>query len=188
MIRASARIRKVRSHVGRILPTRCHASAHAATVAPWPGYKPINLEDLWLQRSQSGCEQFLQDSSVLTLQYFQRGERDEIHVRGLVCFTKKCEGPPGHAHGGSSAAVLDEAMGTATWASGKKTMTRDIAVRYLRPIPLDSTFLVEAWISSTDGDTVTAKAHIKDAQSGKCLVSSSGNFIDVSSRAQGELW
>ena len=40
------------------------------------------------------------------------------------------EGPPGHAHGGSMAAVLDEAMGAAAWMEGHLVVAVRLATSF----------------------------------------------------------
>lgn len=52
-------------------------------------------------------------------------------------------GPPGHAHGGIIATILDEAMGKANKLKGKVALTRRLEVDYLRPVPLDEPLVAE---------------------------------------------
>jgi acyl-coenzyme A thioesterase PaaI-like protein len=44
--------------------------------------------------------------------------RDDGAVVTEVALTESQQGPPGYAHGGASAALLDEAMGAAVWRAG----------------------------------------------------------------------
>ena len=53
-----------------------------------------------------------------------------------VTLTEAQQGPPGFAHGGASAALLDEAMGAAVWQAGYKAVSISLNVQYLKPIPL----------------------------------------------------
>ena len=48
-----------------------------------------------------------------SIHYFRTGP--DRSLRAKVLFGPGTQGPPGHAHGGSMAAVLDEAMGGAAW-------------------------------------------------------------------------
>lgn len=57
------------------------------------------------------------------------------------------QGPPGHAHGGASAAILDEVMGLVVWAAGHKVLAANINVNYRKPLPLHVPLLAEARIS-----------------------------------------
>ena len=54
-------------------------------------------------------------SESLQVKYYLR--KSDNHVIAYAWFGPKAEGPPNYAHGGSIAAVLDEAMGAVPWAS-----------------------------------------------------------------------
>lgn len=74
------------------------------------------------------------------------------------------EGPPGLAHGGISALVLDHLLGEA--ASGgltKPRFTGTITLRYLRGTPLGPLH-AEASIERTEGAKTYARGFIRDAQ------------------------
>ncbi len=78
-----------------------------------------------------GCG--LDNPSGLRLNFFT----DPDH--NIVCHTTlapRFAGPPGHAHGGIIATLLDEAMSKANRARNILAMTRQMEVQYLRPIPL----------------------------------------------------
>jgi len=51
------------------------------------------------------------DRNRIATDYFYNPERNE--VVGSVLFNNECEGPPGFAHGGATAAVLDDVMSQA---------------------------------------------------------------------------
>lgn len=53
------------------------------------------------------------------------------------------EGPPGLVHGGFLATALDLALSTLANASGRRAVTRRLALRYLRPVPLDREVRIE---------------------------------------------
>ncbi|MFM8369609.1 MAG: PaaI family thioesterase [Chloroflexota bacterium] len=57
------------------------------------------------------------------------------------------QGPPGHAHGGASAAILDEVMGLVVWAAGHKVLAANININYRKPLPLHTPLLAEARIT-----------------------------------------
>ena len=57
------------------------------------------------------------------------------------------QGPRGHAHGGASAAILDEVMGLVVWAAGHKVLAANINVNYRKPLPLHTPLLAEARIT-----------------------------------------
>jgi uncharacterized protein (TIGR00369 family) len=68
---------------------------------------------------------------------------DEEHT--IVCrvrLAQRFEGPPGHAHGGIIATLLDEAMSKANRQLGVLAMTRQMEVEYLKPVPLGTQLLL----------------------------------------------
>ncbi len=70
-------------------------------------------------------------------------------------FDEAQQGPPGHAHGGASAAVIDEAMGAAVWQSGLQALLANLNLNYRLPIPLHTPLRAEAWLEKLEG----RKAH-----------------------------
>src|SRR2546427_56619 len=57
---------------------------------------------------------------------------------------KRFTGPPGHAHGGIIATILDEAMGKLNRLREVVALTSQITVDYLRPVPLNWPLRVES--------------------------------------------
>jgi uncharacterized protein (TIGR00369 family) len=92
------------------------------------------------------------------------------------------QGPPGHAHGGIIATLLDEAMSKANRRRNVVAMTRHISIDYLRPVPLEADLLLEGWSESDTGSASGRKhrcsAEIRDA-SGTVLASGTGIFVEV---------
>ena len=87
------------------------------------------------------------------------------------------QGPPGNAHGGASAAILDEAMGLVVWAAGHKVAAVNLEVNYHRPLPLLQPLIVEARITQVDSRKIFSTGEIKLADS---TVAVSGRGIYVS--------
>lgn len=85
------------------------------------------------------------------------------------------EGPPGLVHGGVSALILDQMLGTAAAAGGSPGMTGRLTLSYRRPTPLGD-LSAEAWIDHVDGFKTTVKGHILDAD-GTPTVEAEGLFI-----------
>src|SRR5512141_1815997 len=59
--------------------------------------------------------------------------------QAFVCHVKLSDryvGPPGHAHGGVIATILDEAMGKVNKLRHVIALTKEMTVEYLRPVPL----------------------------------------------------
>jgi len=53
------------------------------------------------------------------------------------------EGPSRYVHGGIIATLLDEAMSKAVRASGRTSMTRQMEIDYLRPVPSGAAIRIE---------------------------------------------
>lgn len=81
------------------------------------------------------------------------GEDGEIVAEFI--FDLGQQGPPGHAHGGASAAVLDEAMGAAVWHAGLRVVAVNLEINYQRPVPL--------------GEKVRVAARVIESQARKVL-------------------
>jgi uncharacterized protein (TIGR00369 family) len=86
------------------------------------------------------------------------------------------QGPPGHAHGGASAAILDEAMGLVVWAAGHKVAAVNIEINYHKPLPLHQPLTLEAKISQVDERKIFSVGEIRLADS---TVAVSGRGIYV---------
>lgn len=71
--------------------------------------------------------------------YFDAPQR-KAHCRFRVA--RRYQGPPGHAHGGIIAAILDEAMGKVNKLRSVIALTAEMQVEYLKPVPLCTPLLV----------------------------------------------
>ena len=87
-------------------------------------------------------------------------------------------GPPGHAHGGIIATILDEAMNKANKLQRRVALTRRIEVEYLRPIPLGRPLVAEGRIGSVRGRASYNRAEIRNRE-GAVLARSRGKFLVV---------
>jgi acyl-coenzyme A thioesterase PaaI-like protein len=70
------------------------------------------------------------------------------------------QGPPGHAHGGASAAILDEAMGMAAWYRGFKIVSVNLNISFLKPVPLGVKLKVRGRIKEKKGKRIFAEGEI----------------------------
>lgn len=93
--------------------------------------------------------------------YRVRYYRDtDQQLRARVWFGPDTEGPPGHAHGGAMAAVLDEVLGLAAWAAGYPIVVANLNVNFRNLLPLKTAVTVESNIVSTNGRKVTVQGRI----------------------------
>jgi acyl-coenzyme A thioesterase PaaI-like protein len=94
----------------------------------------------------------------LRIKYFKTGE--PAAIEGRAWFGPEAVGPPGHAHGGSMAAVLDEAMGLVSWFSGHKVVAAEIKVRFHKMLRLGSVVHLRAWVERQEGRKIHVRARL----------------------------
>jgi len=102
----------------------------------------------------------------------------------VVCLPTVSEafaGHPGYLHGGVIATLLDETMSKAVRAKGLTSMTRQLEVDYLRPVPSGVPIRLEGWVVRGEGRKSWAEAKILNA-AGKILAHGKGLFIEVKPR------
>jgi len=93
-------------------------------------------------------------------------------------FTRAQQGPPGHAHGGASASVIDEAMGASVWQSGYRALLAHYELDYKLPVPLNTPVRVEARVERVDGRKVYARGRLLLAN-GEVAVEGSGLYLHI---------
>jgi acyl-coenzyme A thioesterase PaaI-like protein len=109
------------------------------------------------------------------VRYFVRDNDQRFF--GKVFFGKGTQGPPGNAHGGSMAAVLDEAMGFSAWVTGQTVVAAKIEIEFSQMLPVNTVVTVEAWVESVEGRKVRTRGKIyKDD---KVYSSAEGLFINI---------
>ncbi len=82
------------------------------------------------------------------IRYF-RDSGQHLHAR--IWFGPETEGPPGNAHGGSIAAVMDEALGLAAWAEGYSVVVGNLNVSFKNLLPLQKVVTLESRVVSVEG-------------------------------------
>lgn len=120
----------------------------------------------------------------LQVQYWVRNT--DQHVFGRAYFGKQTQGPPGHAHGGSIAALLDEAMGIASWVAGHPVVAAEITLKFRRSLPLHTVPEFHAWVERVDGRKVFARAVLVN-ELGDRYADGSGLFMVLSPARMEEL-
>jgi acyl-coenzyme A thioesterase PaaI-like protein len=107
-------------------------------------------------------------------------QADAEHGLRVFCdfeFTLSEQGPPGHAHGGASAAVIDEVMGAAVWRSGLKVVLANMNLNYHKPVPLHTSLRAEGWLERLEGRKAYAFGRIVLVNGGETAVSGTGLYI-----------
>lgn len=93
--------------------------------------------------------------------YFRRPDQSLV---ARIWFGPETEGPPGHAHGGSMAAVLDEVLGLAAWAAGHAIVVGNLSVDFRNLLPLLEVVQVDTEIISIEGRKVLVRGKIWDGR------------------------
>lgn len=104
------------------------------------------------------------------VRYFRNSEQQ---LRARIWFGPETEGPPGHAHGGAIAAVLDEVLGLAAWAAGYPIVVGNLNVSFRNLLPLQQVVTVETDIISAEGRKIMVHGRICRSETayaeGECL-------------------
>jgi uncharacterized protein (TIGR00369 family) len=128
--------------------------------------------------TQNGCFGCGDDNPAgLHLKFFID---EENRVLCRLRLAAQFQGPPGHAHGGIIATLLDEAMSKANRRRNITAMTRHMSIDYLRPVPLENDLVLEGWSESDvdSGRKHRCSAELRNA-SGTVLASATGIFVEV---------
>ncbi len=132
--------------------------AHEVDLSGEAGWVPLEArslvgESLRFVSGEPGGDRF-------RVRYFLDA-RQRLHAR--IWFGPETEGPPGHAHGGSIAAVMDEALGLAAWAAGHPVVVGTLSVRFRTMLPLRRVVTLATRVVSAEGRKVTVRGRLTGA-------------------------
>jgi uncharacterized protein (TIGR00369 family) len=86
------------------------------------------------------------------------------------------QGAHGFIHGGVIATVLDEVMSKVSRLSDVRTVTAELTVEYLKPVPVDEEVHVEGFEVRREGRQLYHQGEIRDA-AGVLLARGRGRFV-----------
>jgi uncharacterized protein (TIGR00369 family) len=92
--------------------------------------------------------------------------------------SSRYQGPPGHAHGGIIATILDEVMGKVNRVRQVVAVTSEITVHYLKPVPLGKPLIAEGYELRVRGRLHLHAGEIRSPQ-GQVLARAQGKFIAI---------
>jgi uncharacterized protein (TIGR00369 family) len=144
------------------MPKKTHGRGHSTP------YARLQKNDCF------ACGKNNPDGMHLRFTFDEEGKRFVCRFR----LGRRYMGPPGHAHGGIIATILDEAMGKVNKIHNVIALTSQITVEYLKPVPLSKPLRVESHEVSVRGRCHINTAEILD-QRGQILTRSRGTFIAV---------
>jgi uncharacterized protein (TIGR00369 family) len=114
--------------------------------------------------------------------------RDDGGISTEIALTDSQQGPPGLAHGGASAALLDEAMGLSVWYAGHRVAAVNLNVNYHHPLPLGETITVSGRVCGKEGKAVHTAGEIS-LPGGEVAVSATGVYVEAPQLfTQAERW
>lgn len=125
-----------------------------------------------------------EDGTRYRLRYY-RDAADPERLHGKVWFGPGCEGPPLHAHGGSMAALLDEASGMCCWITETPVVAASLHTHFKRMLPLGAVVEVEAWIERRTERRLVVRARLFRGE--ELFATSEGDFAVVGEALAGEI-
>lgn len=109
---------------------------------------------------------------------------------GEAVFTNVYEGPPGHVHGGVTAAAFDELLGSVQSSGDNPGMTGRLTVTYRAPTPLDVPIRFVGWLDRIDGRKIFTRGYSEtDGPDGpvRCA-EAEGLFVSVDFERMRSAW
>jgi len=99
-------------------------------------------------------------------------------VEAEMTLTVEQQGPPGHAHGGASAALIDEAMGAAVWQAGHMVVAANLTLDYRHPLPLGVKVKIVGQVAEVEAHKIHARGEIR-LPNGQIAVVGRGIFVEA---------
>lgn len=103
---------------------------------------------------------------------------EQGNISGVVILDETKQGPPGHAHGGSLATLIDEAMGASAWNHGYRVLAANLNFDYRKPVPLGIEIRVSGMVERKEGRKVFTRGHIT-LPDGSIAVEGTGIFVEA---------
>lgn len=153
----------------------------APEATPEPGWTPLTP---MVARSGRSFVHGQPDDERLRVAHYRRDADGAL--MGKAWFGPWCEGPPGHAHGGSMAAVLDDAIGKVGWLNGHRVVAGSITVKFRNMLPLGTDATLEATVDRIEGRKVFTRGKLY-ASDGTVFAEAEGLFIELSPEGQEKL-
>ncbi|XP_077176822.1 acyl-coenzyme A thioesterase THEM4-like [Paroedura picta] len=93
------------------------------------------------------------------------------------------EGPPGFAHGGSIATILDTTLGGCAMSLMGRVMTANLNINYKNPVPLGSVIRTEGKLDKVEGRKVLVSGQMWSVDGGTLHAEATALFIQLASQA-----
>lgn len=152
---------------------------------PEPGWQPLKVQEhgpAAQAHRRTGVGSFVpwEANQRLALRVYQL--HDQGPLVGRAWFGALAMGPPGAAHGGAQAAVLDHAMGAAVWTAGYPSQTASYSHDYRKLVALGRAYDVYTSVDSIEGRKVRVSSRLQRTRRGETVVYSEASalFIRIS--------
>ncbi len=103
------------------------------------------------------------NSPLFEVAHFEHHENKNL-ILTKVRFKDLALGPPGHVHGGASAAIIDEVMGVCVWNLKHPSVTQSLSLHYGRAIPLKIEAFIYTEVKQTHPKTIQVQSTIYDKE------------------------
>ncbi|XP_077989557.1 acyl-coenzyme A thioesterase THEM4-like [Glandiceps talaboti] len=114
------------------------------------------------------------------LEYSFFANKKECKLVGVCQFGPMAEGPPGLAHGGAIATLIDASAGVLLhYAVEGIRVTANMNINYRSPTPLQTALLIEAEVEDVEGRKARLKSKIKSADGEMLHAEGSLLFIEI---------
>lgn len=99
-------------------------------------------------------------------------------IIGKVVIDESKEAPPGHAHGGSLATLVDEVMGASAWFGGHRVLAVNLNISLKLAVPLHLEVTLKGRVERREGRKVytTGELILPD---GRIAVEGTGIFVEA---------
>ncbi|MCU0496180.1 MAG: PaaI family thioesterase [Anaerolineae bacterium] len=99
-------------------------------------------------------------------------------IIGKVVIDQSKEGPPGHAHGGSLATLVDEVMGASAWFGGHRVLAVNLNISLKLAVPLNIEVTLKGRVQRKEGRKIytTGELILPD---GRIAVEGTGVFVEA---------
>lgn len=104
--------------------------------------------------------------------------REDRSVYGEIALSEYQQGPPGHSHGGATAALIDEAMGLSVWAAGYGVVCVNLNVDFRKPVPLGVPITITGRVVGKEGKAVHTAGEII-LPDGEIAVAGRGVYVEA---------
>jgi acyl-coenzyme A thioesterase PaaI-like protein len=104
--------------------------------------------------------------------------KEDNSIFAEIALNKYQQGAPGIAHGGATAAILDEGMGFAAWQAGHRVLAKKIEIIYHRPVPLGVNIQINGEVAEEDGRKIYTHGEIR-LPDGEIAVEGRGLYVEA---------